>query len=198
MRAHTSGQAAVETVGILVAIVLAVAATTTWLVANARPPGRPPEVVAHVARPLGFPDSVRYWALPAVPYGQEGAGEPIGDLLRGLRGPEGSWWRAYLRSRWEWDKALARRLAHLALEVVSDPGAAASRPSVLERAPGLPAYIRHLRSLPRDRMWAELHRDTADLSGDLVFEGLRLLLRRKAATVIRRPPTAPPRDASRP
>src|SRR5687768_16516936 len=99
------GQAAVEMVGIVIAVAMAIAATTLWLQGAMGPPDRPPDVIGHASRPLSIPDSIRYWALPAVPYGEEGADAPVGDALRGFGRGARTATRAWLAGRREFSGA---------------------------------------------------------------------------------------------
>lgn len=216
-RAPADGQAAVETVGIVVVVVLALAAATAWLVAEARPPDRAPAVVEHVSRPLGFPDSVRYWALPAVPYGQEGADEPIGDVLRALGGGSAAAWRGYLHHRREWNRAYRRalweQLAERVREGVRDPSTLAPDPAlstpeglaraVVSRGRRTIAYVRHLRALPAAERARALRDDSARFMAGATLDALEITIRRGAmrARLPRgpRPPApAPSPDDPRP
>ncbi len=207
------GQAAVETVGIVTAVVLALAATTVWLVGAARPPDRPPDVIGQVSRPLGFPDGLRYWALPAVPHGQEGADEPIGDALRGFGRGTVTATRAYLRGRQEFSGAYSRRLRERLSDVLADPLGDGGLPELDVLTPGgalrrvlrdgaaARDYVRRLRALPRDELGRTILRDAGTFAADATVEVLQALARRRAARV-GRPPTgrrpAPPRDAPQP
>lgn len=199
------GQAAVETVGVVVVLVLALAATTTWLVRQARPPDRPPQVVAHVARPLGFPDSIPYWALPAVPYGQEGADEPIGDVLRAVgRGGAGAWdeywyqrreWnRVFRRALWEGLKARARAVADDPATLLPDPAVLTPQGlarAVVSQGRRTVAYVEHLRSLPPEERWRALRTDSAEFMAAASLDALELSVRRGATRVGAPRPAAP-------
>lgn len=199
------GQAAVETVGIVTAVVLALAATTVWLVGHARAPDRPPDVIGQASRPLGFPDSIRYWALPAVPYGQEGADEPIGDALRGFgrgaRAATGAW----LSGRREFSRAYNRRMWERLRDVIRDPLGDPGLPEfdvltpsgairrALRDGDELWDYIDRVRHLPRDELTLTLMRDGGTLAADMTVEVLQALARRRVARAVRpRPPAERP------
>jgi hypothetical protein len=191
------GQAAVETVGLVVVLLLALAATTAWLVHEARPPDRPPQVVPHVARPLGFPDSIRYWALPAVPYGQEGADEPIGDVLRAIGGGGASAWDEYWYQRREWNRVFRRALweglTARARAVADDPSSLRPDPAtltpqglaraVVSRGRRTVAYVEHLRSLPPEERWRALRTDSAEFMAAASLDALEFSVRRGAVRV---------------
>jgi hypothetical protein len=201
------GQATVETVGIAVAVVLAVAATTTWLLAAVRPPDRPPDVVAQVARPLGFPDGIRYWALPSVPLGEEGAQEPIGDILRSAGRVLHTGVRGYGVARTEFDRGFRRRLGERLREIADDPLGTPTIPDAelftpeglarvaLARGGEFVAYVERVRRLPREQVVPTVAGDMGELAADALVEAGRSLLRRRIADAGRRhprPPDPPP------
>lgn len=204
------GQAAVETVGLVVAAVLALAATAAWLAASAGPPDRPPDVVGAVARPLSFPDGVRYWALPAVPLGREGADEPIGDALRGAGRHGREAVATYLEGRSRFSGAYNRRLRERLGDVLRDPLGVPALPEAdlltprglarraLEDVDAIAGYAARLRAASPGERARMLLDDGGAFAADATIEVLRGLARRRVAEARRPPPPPPPPDAPRP
>lgn len=201
---RADGQAAVEMVGIVIALAIAIAATTVWLQGAMAPPGEPPDVIGHASRPLGFPDSIRYWALPAVPYGEEGADEPIGDALRGLGRGARTATGAYLAGRREFSGAYNRRLAERLRDLVHDPLGAPTIPELDILTPGGLArralarggaaydYVQRLRRMPPDERTRTVLRDAGEAAADATIEALQALARRRVGQAGRRPAPRPP------
>ncbi len=209
---RVGGQAAVETVGIVIALAIAIAATTVWLQGAVTPPDHPPDVIGHASRPLGFPDGIRYWALPAVPYGEEGADEPIGDVLRGAGSRARSATRAYLAGRREFSGAYNRRLVERLRDLVRDPLGPPTVPGLDVLTPGGLArralarggdaydYVQRLRRMPPGERTRTVLRDAGTAAADATIEGLQALARRRVGQGARRPAPRPPapRDAPAP
>ena len=85
-RGAQRGQAAVESIGIAVLVALLLAAVSTWLVREVRPPERPPALIEAAAAPLTrdpAPFDYRYPLPPPAFEMPRGRGdEPIGRVLR--------------------------------------------------------------------------------------------------------------------
>ena len=209
------GQAAVESVGITVAVALLVGAMALWMAREVRPPPRPPDVIGRVAEPLGIgsgqgaqawsPQQLPPW-LGAVARG--GGGAPLGDALRALgRGVVTTGVLALEGDR-GFREGLQARLRERGLEILHDPlGGLTDLPDpalltpsglaerVLQQAGDLADYVRMLRRLPprvaAHRLGRDLGEGTADLAVDVGEAALR---RRIARSLGRGRPPEPPRD----
>lgn len=205
--ARARGQAAVETVGLVVLLALVATAAAAWLAASARPPERPPDVVAHVTRPLRVPDGP-VW--PSLPVGVAPRAEPIGDVLRAAGRTAAGAGRGYWAARREFNRAYRARLRERGGEVLEDPlGGLATPPTddlgpaalvrrALRDARSAGEYVRRLRALPREERVATLMRDAGTWTADVTVDAVQALLRRRAgrARASRRPD--PPTDAPAP
>ncbi len=193
------GQAAVESVGVTVAIALLIAALAAWMAGNVRPLAAPPDVIGHVADPLGFTArSVgQAWSREVLPQwldtAARGRGDrPIGRFLGrvgeragavvglGLALDEG--WRSGIRP-------VVRRRVEAFLR---DPVGSASSVDLADTAVGLiqrlgrlPDYIRMLRGMPPREAARRLGHDLGETTGDVGFDVLETLLARKAEGVMK-------------
>lgn len=189
MGAGARGQATVESVGIAVAIVLALAAMTTWLVGAVRPAAAPLDPVGRVAAPLATPERIGHWP---VPIGAE-PDEPIGDALRAFGRGARAATRAWLAGRREFSGAYNRRLRRRALAILRDPLAGFGVPGpdalsplavarrALAQRDRLRDYVRRLRAMPRGERTRTLLRDAGTGAADATVEVLEALARRRLA-----------------
>lgn len=216
------GQAAVESVGITVAIALLVAATALWLAHELRPPARAPDVIATIVGPLdpGVAQGARSWSVTTLPPFLDtvasGRGDrPIGRALRSIgsgvatasvlaaEGDRG--FREGFRDRLR-DRALALvrdplgGLGDLTDPSLLTPSGLADR--ILARGGELRDYVRYLRALPPRVAARTAGRDlgeaAADLTVDLGEAALRKRLAGRLGSRVPRSPRPAPRDAPAP
>jgi hypothetical protein len=190
------GQAAVESVGVVVAIALLVAALAAWMSREVRPPAAPPPVLARVADPLGTAARrvEHAWSGGALPTwldaaARDGADPPIGRFLRRVGGGA----RDALGLAVEFDRAWRRGIQPVVRRRVraflDDPFAAAASPDLagtvvglVHRAGRLPDYVRMLRSMPPREAVARLGEDLGAATGEVGFDVLEVLAKRRLAT----------------
>jgi hypothetical protein len=206
-RRGQSGQAALESIGITVVVAVALAAVSTWLVHEVRPPPRPPDAIAAVATPLVRDPGLFEWRYPlpqeiADLRGREG--EPIGRALRVAARRSRAGVELSLEMNAAFDDAFKQRLRERGQEFVDDPLAGlASLPNpvlltpdgallrALQDAARLWAYARELHSMPLRaaalRASHDAGRHSADLAVDVGEALLRRGIRRAGSRLPRRP-----------
>jgi hypothetical protein len=199
------GQAAVESVGVTVAIALLVAALAAWMAGNVRPTGPPPDVIGHVADPLGLtaqrveqawtPGSLPPWLDTAA----RGRGDrPIGRFLgrvgEGVVTTIEVGAEADMRFRASVSRQFLTRLEALARDpsqIIGPPDPDALTPAgvarrVLSRGGDLVAYVRELRRLPPREALMRLSDDSGTVTGDALFEAAQAWVKRGAGRALRR------------
>ena len=210
MRVHRqAGQAAVEGIGITVALALVIAATCAWLVHAARPSGGAPDVIAEVTRPLRGPYDARVHVpgLPAVfDLTTGGRARPpiIGRALRAVGRGARTGLTVGLEAREAYLAGIRERLRERVLDVIQHPlGEVGDLPNPdaltprgialigLRRAGELWDYARFLRTLPPHRAILTASRSTGHLVADVGIQMLQRGLRRRVLGGGRR--TAPRR-----
>ncbi|MGE0026732.1 MAG: hypothetical protein AB7O78_02030 [Thermoleophilia bacterium] len=188
------GQAAVESVGVTVAIALLVAALAAWMAGNVRPAGAPPDVIGHVADPLGLTARrvEQAWSrddLPAwLDTATRGRGDrPIGRFLG--RVGEGAREAVALGIAFDegWQSGIQPVVRRRIREFLRDPVGSASSVDLADTAVGLiqrsgrlPDYIRMLRSMPPREAARRLGHDLGATTGDVGFDVLQTVVTRKA------------------
>lgn len=201
-----SGQAALESIGITVVVAVALAAVSTWLVHEVRPPPRPPDAIAAVATPLVRGPGLFEWRYPLPQETVDLRGredEPIGRALRVAARRSRAGVELSLEMNAAFDDAFKQRVRERGREFVDDPLAGlASLPNpvlltpdgalikALQDAATLWAYARELRSMPlRDAALRASHdagRHSADLAVDVAEALLRRGIRRAGSRLPRR------------
>jgi hypothetical protein len=193
------GQAAVESVGVTVAIALLVGALAVWMAGNVRPPAAPPDVIGHVADPLGFASRQvgQAWSRDDLPpwldTAARGRGDrPIGRVLgrvgRGARTAveigiafdEG--WRSGIQP------VVRRRIREFLRDPVGSASSvdlAGTAVGLIQRSGRLPAYIRMLRSMPPREAARRLGHDLGATTGDVGFDVLQTVVTKKAGGVLK-------------
>jgi hypothetical protein len=199
------GQAAVESVGVTVAIALLMAALAVWMAGNLRPSGPPPDVVGRVADPLGVsaqpiqqawsPDDVPTWM------DREAAGRgsrPIGRFLRRIghgirRGVAIE--QAFERG---WHRGIKPVVIRRVRAFVEDPvGTAGSVDlahtgvGLIQRMGRLPAYIRMLNSMSAEEAAERLGQDLGETTGEVGMDVLEEVVTHKAGGLLRGPGRTP-------
>ena len=195
------GQAAVESVGITIAIALLLAAMSLWLAREAQPPAHPPDVIGTIAGPLdpGLAQGAHAWSTTTLPpfLGTMGRGRgdrPVGRLLRAIgRGvatgtvlvAEGD--RGFREGFQDRLRERAVGLLDNPFEGLTDlpdpslltPTGLANR--VLARAGDLRDYVRHLRTLPPRVAAHTVGRDLGEAAADLGVDLGEAALRKRLA-----------------
>jgi hypothetical protein len=193
------GQAAVESVGATVAIALMVAALAVWIAGDVRPAGPPPDVIGHVADPLGFMARrvEQAWSRDALPpwldTAARGRGDrPIGRFLG--RVAEGAREAVALGIAFDegWQSGIQPVVRRRMLAFMKDPvGSASSADLVftavglIQRAGRLPDYIRMLRSMPPREAARRLGHDLGETTGEVGFDVVEVVVAKKARGVLR-------------
>lgn len=211
------GQAAVESVGVTVAIALLVAALAVWMAGNVRPTGPPPDVVGRVADPLGLsaPRLAQPWSADDVPRWMDTAAvgrgsRPIGRFLRrvghGIRNAveieqafETGWHRGIR-------PVVIRRVKAFIRDPVGTAGSvdlADTAVGLIQRTGRLPAYIRMLNRMSAKEAAERLGQDLGETTGEVGMDVLEGVVARRAGGALRgRGPTPSPpaggRNAPRP
>jgi len=193
------GQAAVESVGVTVAIALLVAALAVWMAGNVRPPAAPPDVIGRVADPLAFGAQrvQQAWSRDALPpwldTAARGRGDrPIGRFLR--RVGEGAREAVALGIAFDegWQSGIQPVVRRRIGAFLRDPVGAASSVDLaftavglIQRAGRLPAYIRMLRSMPPREAARRLGHDLGETTGEVGFDVVEVVIAKKAKGVMR-------------
>ena len=209
------GQAAVESVGITIAIAVLLAAVSLWVARAAQPPARPPDVIGTIVGPLdpGFAQGAPAWSTTTVPpflgsMARGPGGRSIGRVLRAIgrgvatgtvlaaEGDRGfrEGFQDRLRERAEGllDNPF-EGLTNLPDPSLLTPTGIANR--VLARAGDLRDYIRHLRALPPRVAARTVGRDLGEAAADLGVDlGEAALRKRLAGGLGSRTPRSPRRD----
>jgi hypothetical protein len=212
------GQAAVESVGVTVAIALLVAALAVWMAGNVRPPAAPPDVIGHVADPLGLTarQVEQAWSRDDLPpwldTAARGRGDrPIGRFLGRVGDGVVTTVVTAAEADWRFRRAVHRQflarleaLARDPSQIVQPPDPDALTPEgvarrILGRGGDLVAYVRELRRMPPRDALLRLAEDGGTVGGDLLFDAADTLLRRGVGKALGRGRApAPGRDAPRP
>jgi len=195
------GQAAVESVGITVAIALLVAAMSLWLAREVQPPARAPDVIGTIVGPLdpGFAQGAQSWSATTTPpfldtVARGRGGRPIGQALRAIgRGVATGTVLAAEGDR-GFREGFQDRLRERALGLVRDPlGGLDDLPDpslltptglanrILARAGELRDYVRHLRAMPPRVAARTAGRDLGEAAADLTVDLGEAALRRRLA-----------------
>jgi hypothetical protein len=211
VRRGQRGQAAVEGIGIAVIVAILLAAAASWLVREARPPDRPPDLVAAAAAPLTRepgPFDARYPLPPrfATTWRGSGADEPIGAFLRRVAG--GARDGAILAR--DMDRAFVRgfgnRLEQRGREVLDDPFGALVGLSrdpdflaptgafhrAMENARALRDYAEELHDMPLRQAALRASEDAGGLAADGTVEAVRIAVTRRIRGRAPRPPRPGP------
>lgn len=193
------GQAAVESVGVTVAIALLVAALAVWLSANLRPAAAPPDVIGRIADPLGLSAQrvEQAWSRDDLPQWLDttarGRGDqPIGRVLRRIgEGARGTF-QVALAFDEGWRSGIRPVVRRKIQEFIDDPVGTASSVDleatvvgVIQRAGELPDYIRMLNSMPPEEAARRLGHDLGAMTGEVGFDVLDVVVRRKAGAILR-------------
>jgi hypothetical protein len=193
------GQAAVESVGVTVAIALLVAALAAWMAGAVRPPPAPPAVIERVADPLGLnARRVEHaWSRGDLPPWLDtvarGRGDrPIGRFLR--RVGDGALETLALARAFDegWQSGIQPVVRRRIREFIADPAGTASsvgltRTAVglIQRAGRLPDYIRMLTSMPPREALHRLGHDLGETVGEVGFDVLEAVAVKKAGALLR-------------
>jgi hypothetical protein len=193
-RRGQSGQAALESIGVTVVVAVVLAAVSTWLVHEVRPPPRPPDVITAVATPLVRDPGLLEWRypLPQEVADLRGADdEPIGRALRIVARRSRAGVGLSLEMNAAFDDAFKARLRERGREFLDDPLAElVSMPNPvlltpdgallrsLQDAAALWAYARELRSMPLREAALRASHDAGRHSADLAIEVAEALMRR--------------------
>ena len=188
-----------ESVGVTVAIALLVAALAVWMAGNVRPPATPPDVLGHVADPLGFTARrvEQAWSRGDLPPWLDtvarGRGDrPIGRFFR--RVGEGARDAVGLGIAFDegWQTGIQPVVRRRIREFLADPvgsassvDLAATAVGLIQRSGRLPAYIRMLRSMPPREAARRLGHDLGETTGEVGFDVLESLAQRKVAGAAR-------------
>lgn len=216
MAGRQHGQAAVESVGITIAIALLLAATSLWLAREFAPPARPPDVVATVAAPLEPGLAQAAQALPGatLPLFLETLGRGGGRSFRRALRTIGRGIATGVVLAAEGDRGFREgyldRLRERAVELIHNPlGGLTTFPDpslltpmgltnrLLQRRGELRDYVRHLRTLEPEVAARTVGRDLGEAAADLTVNLGEAALRRRLAARVGRPlPRMPRRPAS--
>ena len=188
------GQAAVESVGVTVAIALLVAALAVWMAGNVRPTGRPPDVVGRVADPLGLsaPRLAQPWSADDVPRWMDtvavGRGSrPVGRFFR--RVGHGIRVAVEIEQAFEtgWHRGIRPVVIRRFKEFISDPAGTAGSADLantgvglIQRMGRLPAYIRMLNGMPAKEAAERLGQDLGETTGEVGMDVLAEVVWHKA------------------
>lgn len=209
-----AGQAAVEGVGLVVAIALLVGAAAIWLAGAAQPPGSPPDAIGRVARPLGGQYDPHLWTPSAPspflsrPLGLR-APRPIGRAVRAIGSGVATGIVVGFEARRRFYEGFGDRLRERGRELLRDPlGTVGQVPDadlfttrgiaqlLLERSEELWDYARFLRTLsPRVAITTAAY-DAGEVSADLAIQAARGGLRRRILRRDRGGVATPPREPS--
>ncbi|HMN98006.1 MAG TPA: hypothetical protein PKD59_01190 [Miltoncostaeaceae bacterium] len=188
------GQAAVESVGVTVTIALLVAVLAVWTAGNIRPSAAPPDVIGHVADPLGFTARrvEQAWSRDDLPpwldTGARGRGDrPIGRFIgrvgEGARGAVG----LGIAFDEGWQSGIQPVVRRRMREFLRDPVGSASSVDLADTAIGLiqrsgrlPDYIRMLRAMPPREAARRLGHDLGATTGDVGFDILQTVVAKRA------------------
>lgn len=193
------GQAAVESVGVTVAIALLVAALAVWMAGNVRPAEGPPDVIGHVADPLGFTAGrvEQAWSRDDLPpwldTAARGRGDrPIGRFLGRVEEAAGGAVVLYLEFDEGWRSGIRPVVRRRIEEFLRDPVGSASSVDLagtavglIQRSGRLPDYIRMLRGLPPREAARRLGHDLGEVTGEVGFDVLQTVVTRKAGGALR-------------
>jgi hypothetical protein len=193
------GQAAVESVGVTVAIALLLAALAAWMAGAVRPPAAPPALVERVADPLGV-NARRVghaWSRGDLPpwldTAARGRGDrPIGRFLRRV-GDGGRETLALARAFDEgWQSGIQPVVRRRIRDFIRDPVGTASSVSLtrtavglIQRAGRLPDYIRMLTRMPPREAIRRLGHDLGETTGEVGFDVLQTVAVKKAGALLR-------------
>jgi len=206
------GQAAVESVGITVAIALLVAAMSLWLAREAPPAARAPDVIGAIVGPLdpGVAQGAQSWSPATVPpfldAAARGRGDrPIGRALRAIG--RGVMTGTVLAAEGDrgFREGFRDRLRERAVGLIRDPiGGLGELPDpslltpagladrILARGGELRDYLRHLRALPPRVAARTAGRDLGEAAADLTVDlGEAALRKRLAGRLGSRVPRSP-------
>ena len=192
------GQAAVETVGVTVAIALLVAALAAWTAGNVRPPAAPPDVIGHVADPLGLTAQrvEQAWSRDDLPRwldtAARGRGDrPVGRFLGRVALGVAATGRVGVRGAWNFRTHVERRvverlegLAHAPGQILVPPDPSLLTPGgiardVLGRIGDPVAYVRSLRGLSAEEVVMRVTGDGGDLAGDVIVDVGQALVQKR-------------------
>jgi hypothetical protein len=201
------GQAAVESVGVTVAIALLVAALAVWMAGNVRPPAAPPDVIGHVADPLGLTarQVEQAWSRDDLPpwldTAARGRGNrPIGRFLGRVGGGARDAVGLAIVFDEGWQSGIQPVVRRRIREFLADPVGSASSVDLagtavglIQRSGRLPDYIRMLRSMPPREAARRLGHDLGETTGEVGFDVLEALAQRKVAGAARGGRTRAPR-----
>jgi hypothetical protein len=205
------GQAAVETVGVIVMVALLLSAVSAWLLREVRPPDRPPPLVEAVAQPLSRPPGALEHMYPltrgfAMPRGRDD--EPIGRVLRAIGRGARDGAVIGLEARRRFQVAFARRLKERGIEFLRDPipgiedladlpdldllTPAGQLRRALRHAGDLWEYARELRTMPAREAAMKAADDAGRVAADTLIEAGQAAIRKRIAGG-GRPAPPPPR-----
>ena len=192
-RGAQRGQAAVESIGIAVLVALLLAAVSTWLVREVRPPERPPALIEAAAAPLTrdpAPFDYRYPLPPPafeMPRGRDD--EPIGRVLRAAAGGARDAIVLAVEMRYRFAYGFGMRLAERTRQFLDDPlGELAAIPDAdlltsagaRRQVDRFLAWVREVRALPPREAALRVSEDAGRLGADLGVEVAKAWLERRA------------------
>lgn len=199
VRNRQSGQAAVESIGLAIAIAALFAAAAIWAAAHVRAPDAPPPIVAEVTAALdGMAGPAPVPDLGIAPRGRR---PPIGRALRGVGRVLRVGGSIAVTGASAFGDGVGRGVTQTVHEFIANPvgtvvGGGEVAVAAVRDPAGLGAaaveYARELRALPPREAYRRVMRDLGELTVDAAVTRGKMAARRAVLRALRRRIDAPP------
>lgn len=191
------GEAAVEWIGVVIAVALLGAALTAWMPAAVRPPERPPDVIAAVAEPLRRAPAqlgragLALPALAAMARANESPARralrwavarsaPALVLGRDMAAAYGAGYLGRLRERVDrFAGDPAAEFSDIDMDALTIPGMLRAIADELPSDPAaIRAYLRRIRAMPARDAAVEVAGDAGSVAADATVEAAEIVVKR--------------------